>query len=224
MTSEADTQIVLGVVTGAHGVSGRLRVKPFTGEPEAVGDYGPVMVRGTSREIKVTGAAKGLVTIELEGIKGRDAAEALKGAELTVTRADLGDPEPEEEGWLHADLIGLSVQTADGAVLGSVVGVFDFGAGDLLEIAPSDGGATVMMAFTEDNVPSVDIAGGKLIADPPLGTFETEEEKAKPKPRKRRRSPKAREKALAREKAGARENVGAQENSDTGKETGDGNG
>jgi len=205
MTSEADTEsalgIVLGVITGAHGVSGRLRVKPFTGEPEAIGDYGPVMVQGTAREIKVTGAAKGLVTIELEGIKGRDAAEALKGAELTVTRADLGDPEPEEEGWLYADLIGLRMETADGEALGSVVGVFDFGAGDLLEIAPSEGEATVMMAFTEENVLSVDVAGGKLIADPPIGTFETEEEKAKPKPRKRRRSPKAREKALAREKA-----------------------
>jgi|TARA_R110002072_G_scaffold190437_1_gene347414 16S rRNA processing protein RimM len=201
MTVEADAEIVLGVIVGAHGVSGRLRVKPFTGEPEAIGDYGPVMVRGVSREIKVTGAGKGLVTIELEGIKGRDAAEALKGAELTVTREDLGEADSQEEGWFHADLIGLKVETAEGEVLGSVVAVFDFGAGDILEITPADGGATVMMAFTEENVPRVDIASGKLIADPPLGTFESEEEKAKPKPRKRRRSPKAREKALAREKA-----------------------
>ncbi len=198
MTSEADAEIILGVVTGAHGVSGRLRVKPFTGEPEAIGDYGPVMVRGVSREIKVTGAGKGLVTIELEGIKGRDAAEALKGAELIVTRADLGETEPEDEGWFHADLVGLTVEATDGAVLGTVSGVFDFGAGDILEIAPADGAATVMMAFTEENVPSVDIAAGKLIADPPLGTFETEEEKAKPKPRKRRRSPKARARENAR--------------------------
>lgn len=200
MAIEADAEIVLGVIAGAHGVSGRLRVKPCTGEPEAIGEYGPVMVRGVSREIKVTGSGKGLVTIELEGIKGRDAAEALKGAELTVTREDLGEADEDEEGWFHADLIGLTVETAGGEPLGAVAAVFDFGAGDILEIAPADGGATVMMAFTEENVPSVDIAGGKLIADPPLGTFETEEEKAKPKPRKRRRSPKAREKALAREK------------------------
>lgn len=198
MNVEADMTIVLGVITGAHGVSGRLRVKPFTGEPDAIGDYGPVMVRGVSRELKVTGAGKGQVTIELEGIKGRDAAEALKGAELTVTRADLGETEPDDEGWFHADLVGLTVEAADGAVLGTVSGVFDFGAGDILEITPHGGGADVMMAFTEENVPSVDVAGGKLIADPPLGTFETEEEKAKPKRRKRRRSPKARARENAR--------------------------
>lgn len=199
MIGEADTPIVLGVVTGAHGVSGRLRVKPFTGEPEAIGDYGPVTVRGVSREIRVTGAGKGQVTIELEGIKSRDAAEALKGAELSVTRRDLGDTEPDDEGWFHADLIGLRVETAEGETLGSVVAVLDFGAGDILEIAPADGRPAVMMAFTAENVPSVDVAGGKLVADPPLGTFETEEEKAKPKRRKRRRSPKARARENARE-------------------------
>lgn len=200
----ADMSIVLGVVTGAHGVSGRLRVKPFTGEPEAIGDYGPVTVRGVSREIKVTGAGKGQVTIELEGIKNRDAAEALKGAELTVTREDLGETEPDDEGWFHADLIGLRVETEKGELLGSVVAVLDFGAGDILEIAPADGQPSVMMAFTEENVPSVDMAGGKLIADPPFGTFETEEEKAKPKRRKRRRSPKARARERARETARAK--------------------
>ncbi len=209
MAAEADMTIVLGVVTGAHGVSGRLRVKPFTGEPDAIGDYGPVMVRGVSRAIKVTGAGKGQVTIELEGIKNRDAADALKGAELIVTRADLGETQVEDDGWFHADLVGLTVEAANGEVLGTVSGVFDFGAGDILEIAPAGGGSDVMMAFTEENVPSVDVAGGKLIADPPFGTFETEEEKAKPKRRKRRRSPKARARENARASQGAAGKEGA---------------
>jgi 16S rRNA processing protein RimM len=215
MTSEpedtSDVPIVLGVIAGSHGVSGRVRVKPFTDDPVAIGDYGPVLVGGGSHEIKVTGTSKGQVIVALEGIKDRDAADALRGAELSVTRVALGHPEEDGEGWYYTDLVGLKVETADGELLGTVEAVHDFGAGDLIEIVPVAGGETVMMAFNESNVPVVDLGGGRLVADPPLGTFEVEEDK--PKPRKRRRSPKARARAQAKAAAEAADQA----------ETGDGN-
>lgn len=199
--NRSEAPIVLGVIVGSHGVSGRVRVKPFTDDPVAVGDYGPVFLfrngrmDDTSCDIKVTGVTKGQVIVALEGIKDRDAADALRGAELRVDRAALGDPQEEDEGWYYADLVGLKVETADGEALGTVIDVHDFGAGDLLEIKPVAGDETVMMAFNESNVPVVDLDGGRLIADPPFGTFDVDEDK--PRPRKRRRSPKARAKAQA---------------------------
>ncbi len=204
--NRSEAPIVLGVIVGSHGVSGRVRVKPFTDDPVAVGDYGPVFlsrngrIGDTSCDIKVTGVTKGQVIVALEGIKDRDAADALRGAELRVDRAALGDPQEEDEGWYYADLVGLKVETADGAALGTVVDVHDFGAGDLLEIQPVAGDETVMMAFNESNVPVVDLDAGRLIADPPLGTFDVDEDK--PRPRKRRRSPKARARAQAAADAG----------------------
>ena len=208
MTDELESPVVLGVITGSHGVSGRVRVKPFTQTPEAVADYGLVRIGEGSHKIKITGAAKGQVIVALEGVRDRDAADALRGMELIVSRATLDvegvgsdDTEEDGQGWFQADLIGLGVETAAGEKLGSVVGVFDFGAGDLLEIAPAAGGETVMMAFTHANVPEVDVEGGRLVVDPPLGTFEVESDK--PAPRKRRRSPKARARALAEKEAEA---------------------
>ncbi len=221
MTDELESPVVLGVITGSHGVSGRVRVKPFTHEPQAVGDYGPVCIglggadpsKGLGpHKIKVTGASKGQVIVQLEGVGDRDAADALLGAELSVPRAALDEGESDNfeagataagveaggdaQSWFQADLVGLAVETAEGERLGSVAGIFDFGAGDLLEITPVAGGETVFMAFTLANVPMVDVEGGRIVIDPPLGTFEKEDDK--PAPRKRRRSPKARARALAR--------------------------
>ncbi len=208
MTDELESPVVLGVITGSHGVSGRVRVKPFTQTPEAIADYGLVRIGDGSHKIKITGVSKGQVIVALDGVRDRDAADALRGMELIVLRAalDVGgtgvdDTEEDGPGWFQADLVGLGVETAAGEKLGSVVGVFDFGAGDLLEIAPAAGGETVMMAFTHANVPEVDVDGGRLVVDPPLGTFEVESDK--PAPRKRRRSPKARARALAEKEAEA---------------------
>ncbi|MEQ9145970.1 MAG: ribosome maturation factor RimM [Parvibaculaceae bacterium] len=191
MASEPDQLLVLGVITGAHGVSGRVRVKPFTETPESLGDYGPVTVQGKARKIRVTGVSKGQAIAALEGVNDRNAAEAMRGQELSVPRAALGEAaDPEEEGWFHADLIGLTVETETGEKLGTVAAIHDFGAGDLLEIQPGEG-PSVLMAFTQENVPVVDVAGGRLVADPPAGTFGGEEGETPPRT-KRRRSPRAR--------------------------------
>ncbi|WP_339833535.1 ribosome maturation factor RimM [uncultured Parvibaculum sp.] len=173
MADGPQKKVCLGVVVGAHGVRGLVRVKPFTEAPEGVAAYGPVETEDGSRHFAIAakGMVKELVLCQLDGIDDRDAAEALRGTELYVPRDRL-PPADEDEGWYHADLVGLRAIGLDGRDYGTVVGVPNFGAGDLLEIAPPGGGTTVLMSFTEANVPEVDLAGGRIVIDPPIGTFE----------------------------------------------------
>ena len=201
MTAPQDPLIVLGVITGAHGVSGRVRINAYTETPEGVGEYGPVSVGGQTYKIKVTGVSKGLALCELEGVKDRNSAELLKGLELSVARDALPAETDDEEDWFQTDLVGLRVETASGDLLGTVEGVHNFGASDLIEILPTQGGATVLMAFTAENVPEIDVEGGRLVADPPIGTFDEPGEG--PAPKKRRRSPKARARQAAKEQVEA---------------------
>jgi 16S rRNA processing protein RimM len=100
----------------------------------------------------------------------REGAEALARTKLYIARALL--PEREADEWYHADLIGLTAIGQDGIEIGKVVAVQNFGAGDLIEIAPAAGGATVLIPFTRDTVPDVDVEGGRLTLDPPEGLFE----------------------------------------------------
>lgn len=167
------SRVCLGVVIGAHGVRGLVRVKPFTQEPEAVAAYGPVETKDGARRFKIetAGMAKDAVICKLEGVGDRDKAEAMRGTELYVDRARLPDVD-EEDGFYHADLIGLQAVGLDGRAYGKVVGVENFGAGDLLEIARPEGGMTVLVPFTGENVPSVEIEAGRLILVPPDGLFE----------------------------------------------------
>jgi 16S rRNA processing protein RimM len=110
------------------------------------------------------------LTARLKGVEGRDQAEALTGTKLYVPRSRL--PEREEDEWYHSDLIGLTAQGPDGGTIGTVIAVHNFGAGDLLEIRPADGGATLLMPFTRETVPEVDVEGGWLRVAPPEGLFE----------------------------------------------------
>jgi 16S rRNA processing protein RimM len=163
----ADTRVCLGVVVGAHGVRGVLRIKPFTEDPEAVGAYGPLESESGDRrfELKVHGMHKGVVLAEVPGVADRDAALALKGARLYVDRAVLPEPE-EDDSFYYADLLGLAVEDTQGTPLGRVVGVDDHGAGDVIEIAAARGPVRVL-PFTKAVVPTVDLAGGRLVVDPP---------------------------------------------------------
>jgi 16S rRNA processing protein RimM len=164
-------RICLGVITGAHGVKGRVRIKSFTAEPQAIASYGPLSdERGERRfTIEVTGESKGTLLAVIEGIDDRDAAEALRGTRLYVDRAAL--PEPEDEEFYQADLIGLTALRGDGSTLGKVVAVNDFGAGASLEIA-DEAGKTVLVPFTSAAVPRVDIAAGTLRVELPEGLLE----------------------------------------------------
>ncbi|HEX7775858.1 MAG TPA: ribosome maturation factor RimM [Parvibaculum sp.] len=174
MADSTQKKVCLGVIVGAHGVRGFVKVKPFTGEADAVAAYGPVETKDGARcfRIDLMGMAKDAVICRLEGVGDRDAAEALRGTELYVDRARLPEVDEEEDGWYHADLIGLAAVGTDGRVFGRVVGVENFGAGDLLEIARPEGGLSVLLPFTSANVPAVELQTGRIVIDPPTGLFE----------------------------------------------------
>jgi 16S rRNA processing protein RimM len=163
--------ICIGVITGAQGVRGAVRIKSFTALPEDVAAYGPVADETGQRifALHPVGRAKGVVIATISGVVDRDAAERLKGVRLYVARDKL--PAPGEEEYYHADLIGLAAVLRDGTLLGRVRAVHEYGAGDSLEVARESGG-TVIVPFTRAAVPEVDLAAGRLVIDPPDGLLD----------------------------------------------------
>jgi 16S rRNA processing protein RimM len=166
----AAPRICLGVIVGVKGVRGEVRIKPFTESPEDVAAYGPLTsADGRDFKVSVVGFHQGVVIARLKGVEDRNAAEALKGVELFVERAKL--PAPEDGSFYFADLIGLAVELSDGAALGKVVAVDNFGGGDVVEIAGTDG-KTIMIPFTPAVVAKVDMAGGKMTINAIPGLLE----------------------------------------------------
>ena len=166
--------IFLGVVTGARGLKGEVRLKSYTSDPARIGDYGP-LTDGEGRQtfrLRVTGGAKDRVFVRFDGVEDRDAADALKGLALHVSRHAL--PDPGEDEFYLADLIGLRAEHSGAPyneVLGTVKAVHDFGAGPVLEI--SDGGSgDILIPFTRDAVPVIDIARGRVVVDAAPGLIE----------------------------------------------------
>ena len=158
---------LVGIIGAAHGVRGEVRVKSYTAEPSAIAEYGPLQDEQGTRRFEFESLRllrDDLFVARIKGICDRDAAEALANTGLYLPREQLA-PLSEEE-FLYADLIGLDAETADGMRIGTVVAVQNFGAGDLLEIAPSEG-ETLFVAFTRTNVPVVDLAGGRLVVELP---------------------------------------------------------
>ena len=153
--------ILLAAVIGAQGLKGEVKVKTFTEAPEALRAYGVLHdVKGRRYEITAFRTVKpGEAVIALKGVRDRDAAEALKGTELFVTRDAL--PAPEEDEFYHADLIGLEAFDSEGRLVGKVSAIHNFGASDVIAIARSDGDE-VLLAFTAETVPEIDIAGGRV--------------------------------------------------------------
>lgn len=176
--------VCVGVVVGAHGVRGVLKVKPFTADPDALDAYGPLTDDTGTRvyDLDVLGLQKGSVLCRIEGVDDRDKAEALKGLRLHVRRDDLPPPEDEDE-FYHSDLIGLAAEFPDGTRVGHVTALFDFGAGDVLELRGETGGVA-MVPFTKAAVPVIDVAGGKVVVEPIAGLLEGPIE-ANPAPRRR---------------------------------------
>ena len=170
----ATQRICVGAIAGAQGVRGAVRIKTFTEEPRGISAYGGLTdERGHPIEISVKELRGDLVIAAVEGVNDRDAAQALKGTRLYVPRTAL--PETGTEEFYHADLLGLAVETVDGTPFGKVQAVHDFGAGDVLEIATD--GRTVMVPFTREAVPDVDLGAQRLVVDPPPGLpgFEPED-------------------------------------------------
>ena len=159
-------------IGGAHGLRGEVKLKSFTGDPMAVSEYGTLTTEdgAASFEIEALRPAKGHLVARFRGIEDRGAAERLANVRLFVPRERL--PPLEADEFYHADLIGLSAVKADGSEIGTVVAVHDFGAGDILELAPRGGGTSIMVPFTAAFVPKVDIARGRIVVAPPADAAE----------------------------------------------------
>src|ERR1700754_3083108 len=150
----ASSKVCVGQITGAHGVRGMVKLKPFTSAPDDLTAYGPVSDEAGARRfaLNLLSWAKDQWIVRIDGVADRDAATALRGVRLYVEREAL--PEPEEDEFYHADLIGLVAELADGQHFGTIRAIFDFGAGEMLEIAMGRGGA-VMVPFTRAAVPVI---------------------------------------------------------------------
>jgi 16S rRNA processing protein RimM len=159
-------RVLIAQIGAAHGVRGEVRLKPFTQDPLGVAAYGPLESEDGKRrfEIESVRPAKDMLVARLKGVADRNAAEALKNVRLYVARERLPDAGDDE--FYHTDLVGLAAVSPRGEAIGTVKAVHNFGAGDLLEIAPADG-ATIMLPFNETTVPVVDLAAGKIVVEPP---------------------------------------------------------
>jgi 16S rRNA processing protein RimM len=162
-------RVCVGAITGSHGVRGAVKLKSFMAAPEDIVGHGPVSDESGLRRftLNLTGAAGDRLIARIDGVVDRAAAEALKGTQLFLPREALPAIEGEDEYYVE-DLMGLQAELRDGSAYGEIVAVHDFGAGQVLEIAPANG-PTVMFPFTVQAVSLVDVAAGRMVVDPPPG-------------------------------------------------------
>lgn len=154
-----------------HGVRGEVRVKSYTQDPAALLDYSPLQSRdGRTFTVEALRPAGEVMIARIAELKDRTAAGAVTHLDLFVPRARIPTPEDEDE-FLHADLIGLSVVTTKGEAVGTIIAIHDFGAGDMLDVA-RPGRKAVLVPFTRAVVPQVDLAGRRVVIDPPAGLLE----------------------------------------------------
>jgi 16S rRNA processing protein RimM len=158
--------ICIARVGAAHGVRGEVKLWTFTEDPLAVLRYGTLATQDGTRQFVVTHAreAKGHLVATLKGIATRDDAERLNGIELYIAREKL--PATGEDEYYHADLIGLAAVNVADEPLGRVTAIHNFGAGDIIEIAPPHGTA-MLLPFTNAVVPTVDLAAGRVVIELP---------------------------------------------------------
>jgi 16S rRNA processing protein RimM len=159
-------QICIARIGAAHGVRGAVKLWTFTEDPLAVMSYGPLATKDGARSFEVATAreAKGHLVATLKGIATREDAERLNGIELYIAREKL--PATDEDEYYHADLIGLAAVNTANEPLGRVIAIHNFGAGDIIEIAPPHG-ATMLLPFTNAMVPSVDLKAGRVVIELP---------------------------------------------------------
>lgn len=170
-------RVLMGRIGAAHGIRGEVRIDSFTADPLSIATWSPLLTDRPGLTVSIAKARlqKGLVIAALEGVTNRNGAEALNGVLLYVPRARL--PGVGEDEFYHADLIGLEARTSDGAKLGRVIAVHNYGAGDSLEIAPKDA-ASFLIPFTRLTVPEIRLAENYLLVDLPPGLLDDEKEGA----------------------------------------------
>ena len=167
-------RICLGQIGAPHGVRGQVRLRSFTSTPEAIAAYGALQTED-GRVLKLQSlrpaakaAAKDVFVATFAGICDRDAAAQLANARLYVPRERLPQLADADE-YYHADLIGLAAVDREGRSRGRVVAVHNFGAGDLIEVRPDEGGQSAMLPFDAHHVPEVDVGAGRIVISLPDG-------------------------------------------------------
>jgi 16S rRNA processing protein RimM len=168
-------RICIARIGAAHGAGGEVRLWPYTTRAEDVAAYGPLQTADGTRVFEIVSLRPGkdFLVARIKGVTDRTAAEGLCNTDLYVPRERLPEPEPDE--FYHADLIGLRAEDTAGKAIGTVIAVHNFGAGDILEIAPAAGGETLMQPFSTTAVPSVEVAAGRIVVVLPEETPAEEE-------------------------------------------------
>jgi 16S rRNA processing protein RimM len=174
----AARRIRVGKIGAAHGVRGEVRLLVDADDPLTVKKLGALEDEAGAREFRIVSlrAAKGHLIVRFDGVNDRTAAEELRNLVLYVRRDRL-PKQKDKNTFYQADLVGLRVETSDGRTLGAIAAIQNFGAGDILEIAPTNGGDTFMVPFLDSFVPKVDIEGGRVVVELP----EEAMEEAKPR-------------------------------------------
>ena len=158
----------MGVFGAPQGVRGEIRVKSLTAEPSAIGAYGPLTDKNRARAFvfdSLRPLKDDMLVARVAGVATREAAEALKGVEIFARRDQL--PPPAHDEFYYDDLVGLEAVDAAGACIGRVASLMNYGAGDVLEIAPAHGGETLLLPFTKSVARRIDFDAGRIVVEPP---------------------------------------------------------
>jgi 16S rRNA processing protein RimM len=163
--------ICIGSIAGAYGVRGEVRVKSYCATPEDIETYSPLSDESGKRQfaLALVRPIKNGYAARITDVATKEEADALRGTDLFTDRANL--PSLPDDEFYHADLIGLQVYDTGGVLLGKVKTVQNHGADDLLELQLAGTSATTFLPFTKAAVPTVDLASGRIVADPPLGVL-----------------------------------------------------
>lgn len=167
-----DGRVLIGEIVAAHGVRGLMKVRTYTQTPEGIADYGALFDQaGHELALQVRRPAKGGVLVAIAGIDDRNRAETMVGTRLYVDRTAL-QPVDDAEAYYEIDLIGLAVRLADGSEVGRIRSVENYGAGDMLEIEIAENRRTVLIPFTREYVPTVDVDAGYVEITPVPGLLD----------------------------------------------------
>jgi 16S rRNA processing protein RimM len=168
--------VLVGIFGAAHGVRGEVRLKSYTGDQLAIADYPRLTDESGKTKFKIVSARPvkdDILVVRVDGVADRTAAEKLTNTSIYMPRADL--PPADEDEFYHADLIGLRAETREGALIGTIANVLNFGAGDILDVRPEIGD-NLLLPFTKKVVPIVEIANKRVIVDMPEEVIVREDE------------------------------------------------
>lgn len=172
-----DRLILMGVFGAPQGVRGETRIKSLTRDPKAIGAYGPLTDKARARVFVFDSlrlVRENMLVARVAGVTTREAAAALSGLEIFARRGQL--PPPAEDEFYYDDLVGLDAFDAAGRRLGAIASVSNYGAGDILEIAPEGGGETLLLPFTKGIAPTIDFDAGRIVIDPPREVEDKDED------------------------------------------------